>query len=307
MATAFRAGALPIVIAMLGACGGGGGGGGVIAPPASEPATASFASAGANQSIVMEGKSVALDTTASLSGTGDVIVAPTGDGKIDNATVKFSFDSARQMSGIEITSPQASLSFDAVKCQGGVCSGENPGSFAVAIDPSAQGWNYQTFGVWAMEGAQLPSIRIGAMSAGGPTSGNSVPTTGTAVFTGLAAGLYIDPAGTLWATAASMRAEANFASRSILFSTSNTMRGAEVTAPTGASIADGNLNLSGTLSYAQGVNNFSGALQSQNGALSGRGEGKFYGPKAEEIGGVYSLSGSGPSRMIGGFGGKAAP
>ncbi len=304
MATAFRPAALPIVIAMLGACGGGGGGGGVIAPPASEPVPASFASAGANQSIVMEGKSVALDTTVSFSETGGVAITPTGDGKVDNATVKFSFDSARQLSGIGITSPQASLSFDAVKCQGGVCAGENPGSFVVAIDPSAQGWNYQTFGVWTMEGAQLPGIRMGAMSAGGPTSGNSVPRTGTATFTGLAAGLYIDPAGMVWATAASMRAEANFGSRTIWFSTSNTMRGADVTAPTSASVQDVNLNLAGSLSYAQGVNNFSGVLQSQNGALSGRGEGKFYGPKAEEIGGVYSLSGTGPSRMIGGFGGK---
>jgi hypothetical protein len=303
MATDFRAAALPVVIAMLGACGGGGGGGGVIAP-ASEPAPASFASAGANQSIVMEGKSAALDTTVSLAGTGDVTITPTGDGKIDNATVKFRFDGASQLSGIDITSPQASLSFDAVKCQGGVCSGENSSSFAVAIDPSAQGWNYQTFGVWAMEGAQLPGIRMGAMSAGGPTSGNSIPTTGTATFKGLAAGLYIDPAGTLWATAASMRADANFGSRTILFSTSNTLRGADVNVPTSASMPDGNLNLSGTLSYAPGVNNFSGALQSQNGALSGRGEGKFYGPTAQEIGGVYSLSGSGPSRMIGGFGGQ---
>jgi hypothetical protein len=250
----------------------------------------------------MEGKSAALDTTLSLSG--DLTFTPTGDGKIDNATVKFSFDSASQLSGIGIASSQATLSFDAVKCQGGVCSGENPGSFALAIDPVAQGWNYQTFGIWAMEGAELPNLRIGAMSAGGPTSGNSIPTTGTASFKGLAVGLYIDPAGTIWGTAASMKADANFGSRTILFSTSNTMRGGDVNAPTTASIPDGNLNLSGTLSYAQGINNFSGALQTQNGALSGRGEGQFYGPTAEEIGGVYSLSGSGPSRMIGGFGGK---
>jgi hypothetical protein len=58
------------------------------------------------------------------------------------------------------------------------------------------------------------------------------------------------------------------------------------------------------LSYAQGVNSFSGGLTTANGALNGQGTGRFYGPSAQEIGGVYSLSGSGLSRLIGGFGGK---
>jgi prepilin-type processing-associated H-X9-DG protein len=37
---------------------------------------------------------------------------------------------------------------------------------------------------------------------------------------------------------------------------SNTMRGGDVNAPTSASIPDGSLNLTGTLAYAQGINNW---------------------------------------------------
>jgi C-lobe and N-lobe beta barrels of Tf-binding protein B len=303
MAPALRAAALPIVLATLGACGGGGSGGGVIVP---EAPPASFASAGANQAIVMEGKSAALLVTAGVSP--DVMFTPTGVGTIDNATVRFSFDGASQLSGIRITSPQATLSFDrnspdhTLECASGLCVAESPGGGVLAIDPFAEHWNYQTFGVWVMD-AGLPSIRLGAISAGGPTSGSALPTSGTATFNGLAAGLYIDTAGTPWGTAAMMKADVSFGSRTILFSTSKTFVASDPQAARAGAL-DENLNLSGTLSYAQGINNFSGTVTTQNGQLTGRSEGRFYGPAAEEIGGVYSLSGSGPSRLIGGFGGK---
>jgi hypothetical protein len=42
-----------------------------------------------------------------------------------------------------------------------------------------------------------------------------------------------------------------------------------------------------------------------NTQLTGTATGRFYGPLAEEIGGVYSLNGAGPLQsMGGGFGGK---
>jgi hypothetical protein len=308
MAPAIRAAALPLILATLAACGGGGGGGGgVIVPGPSEPPPASFASAGANQTIVMQGNSVALDVTPSISGA-TVTFTPVGAASINDATVNFSFDSASELSGISITTPQASLSFDrkaadhTLECRSsGLCVAENPSALALTVDPFAERWNYQSFGIWAMESG--PDIKLGAVSAGGLTQGNSLPTTGTATFNGLAAGFYIDAGGTLWGTAATMRADVNFGSRSILFSTSSTVRGNDPQDPKVGNRDDG-LNLSGTLSYAQGVNNFSGSLKTQNDQLSGQGTGRFYGPAAEEIGGVYSLSGSGVSRMVGGFGGK---
>jgi hypothetical protein len=67
-----------------------------------------------------------------------------------------------------------------------------------------------------------------------------------------------------------------------------------------------NLNLSGTLSYLAGSNQFSGTVNTTS--MSGIATGKFYGPSAQEIGGTFSVSngtvGSGGSAYIGGFGGK---
>jgi hypothetical protein len=63
------------------------------------------------------------------------------------------------------------------------------------------------------------------------------------------------------------------------------------------------LDLSGSLSWAAGVNNFSGQVQTRDGNLNGSASGKFYGPTAQEIGGTYQLGGGGVSRMVGGFGG----
>ncbi|HEX5477193.1 MAG TPA: hypothetical protein VFX09_05000, partial [Burkholderiales bacterium] len=61
----------------------------------------------------------------------------------------------------------------------------------------------------------------------------------------------------------------------------------------------------GTLTYTNGINHFSGPVITGGATpLTGNATGRFYGPSVEEIGGVYSLSGTGLSRMLGGFGGK---
>jgi hypothetical protein len=49
-------------------------------------------------------------------------------------------------------------------------------------------------------------------------------------------------------------------------------------------------NITGTLSYASGSGVFSGAV-SNNSGHNGSAIGKFYGPNAEEIGGVISTQG----------------
>jgi hypothetical protein len=64
------------------------------------------------------------------------------------------------------------------------------------------------------------------------------------------------------------------------------------------------LDLTGTLTYAPGSSQFIGPVTSGNG-LSGNANGRFYGPAAQEIGGVYSLTGIDPlMRMLGAFGGR---
>jgi hypothetical protein len=320
MGASIRAAALPFVLATLGACGGGGGGGGVIeptptpstpSPAAQTPSStrdvslASFPAVAPNQTVVMEGTSAAMSGTQIVTGD-TAIITSANRSPIGDATVKFSYDDARALSGITVTTPQASFSFDrnapghSVSCNGGICSAEKPTTEAMAMDPFVVGWNYQSFGVWGTN-LDSPSWQLGAVSAGTPTSGSSLPTTGTATFSGLAAGFYTDPAGTPFGTSANMRADVNFGSRNIGFSTSNTQL---KNTNTNVRSTDTGLNLSGSLSYAPGVNAFSGTVQTQNTLLGGQAGGRFYGPAAEEIGGVYSLQGAGVSRMLGGFGGK---
>ena len=305
MRTGLCAASVAIVSATLGACGGGGGGGGVANPSAIEVPLTSFAVVAPNQTVVMEGTSATMTGTATQSG-GATVITSAERSPIDTASVKFSYDSARALSAINVSTPQASFSFDrnaghTVSCSGsGTCRAENPTVDALVVDPTVAGWNYQSFGVWGTE-LSATTWQLGAISAGSPTSGAALPTTGTATFTGIASGIYVDLAGTPYATIAGMSAAVDFGSRSIQFSTSDTRLS---NSNTDARTTDNGLNLSGTLSYAQGVNSFSGAVGTQNLQLSGQGAGRFYGPAAEEIGGVYSLQGNGVSRMLGGFGGK---
>lgn len=163
-------------------------------------------------------------------------------------------------------------------------------------------WNYQTFGVWQHTTVVGPTatVEIGAISAGSPSPVSGIPTTGTASYAGVAAGIYVDPTGELFSTAATLTSSADFLSRRLSF---NTVGTTTVNA-SGATAAAPDLNLSGTLGYGVSSNQFSGAVSSAGGTLNGTAVGKFYGPNAEEIGGTYELSDGGVETMIGGFGAK---
>ena len=63
------------------------------------------------------------------------------------------------------------------------------------------------------------------------------------------------------------------------------------------------LDLTGTLRYAAGTNTFGGDITSANG-MSGRADGRFYGPGAEEVGGVFETRGAGTEVYGGAFGGR---
>ncbi len=105
-----------------------------------------------------------------------------------------------------------------------------------------------------------------------------------------------------------MRAVTDFSNRNIQFSTNLTTL-TDMNAPQDGvtprpALAKPELNLAGTLSYAPGVNRFSGDIKTQNLELTGRADGRFYGPGAQEIGGTYGLGAADGRKMLGGFGGK---
>jgi hypothetical protein len=66
-------------------------------------------------------------------------------------------------------------------------------------------------------------------------------------------------------------------------------------------------DLSGVLTYAAGQNALTGTLTTANGRLSGTANAQFFGPIAQEIGGLFALSPAAQTsveRLIGGFGAK---
>lgn len=168
---------------------------------------------------------------------------------------------------------------------------KRPGN--AGVDSSGSGMQYHSFGVWN----EHVGFRGGIMawSHGEITPASAVPKSGQARFTGQVVGLYVSPAGTGSSARADLTVDANFSSRTLGFaSTNTTLQGA----------ASPQLNLSGTLSYAPGQNNFAGTLRNASGTLTGGAKGQFYGPKAQELGGAFVVSGNGSETFAGAYGAK---
>ena len=69
---------------------------------------------------------------------------------------------------------------------------------------------------------------------------------------------------------------------------------------TGIESAEPTLDMAGILTYAAGTNSFTGNVVTTG--LTGTSTGRFYGPNAEELGGVFGLSGAGLESYSGGYG-----
>jgi len=303
MSMPFRASAVcAILTAALTACvGAGGGSGGSVqeaqAPVIPEVPFTSFSAVGRSQTTVMSG----------LSQTGSGTDAAFNLDAVDagNSTARLTYDANGNLSGLTLSAPQSTVAFGPGEtgcATTGGCAAGNATSRAALVDPGFFGWNYQSFGVW-MKDVSPNSFEAGAISAGAATPGSAVPTLSSATFTGHAGGFYFDGAGGRFATDAQMSAVTNFQSRNIDFSTTGTLlTPLGGTAP--STLDPSTLNLSGNLNYAAGTSQFSGNVNTPNSTLKGSASGQFYGPNAQEIGGIYGLTSPDGQRMLGGFGGK---
>ena len=298
------------MVAFLAACGGGGGASGNPPfGPALVPFT-SFTAVQANTTADMRGMSTVVNGT--LSGGNVTSLTPPAT---DTATTtgRLTYDGTRTLSAVSAVTPGGSISFsrsanDTFTCNSGACGLTNAAGTAsmVIMEPTTMpapvNFNYQTFGAWNRLSSST-SFDAGVFSLGAATPASAVPVTGTATFNGLANGFFAPSAGAAVFTTANMTAIANFQAQSISFSTTNTQT---VSLVNGATTPNGNLNLTGTFNYQPGSNLFSGAVATAPAStiqMSGTGTGRFYGPTAQEIGGIYNLNGTGGS-MIGSFGGK---
>lgn len=166
-------------------------------------------------------------------------------------------------------------------------------------------YSYMTFGSWFDDQNTSGSnynFASGDYVYGSATDPANIPTTGTATYAGSVKGGYFPSSGEPTDTYADMSATADFAARSLSFATSNSKtysnynttydQATSKTTVTTNAAAKTDLNMSGTLTYSANSNLFAGSV-SDGGGRSGTATGRFYGPAAQEIGGVFGLSGSG--------------
>jgi transferrin binding protein len=306
-----------LVVALLSAgslltgCGGGGGG---SSPVKSVPFT-SFSAIQSGQTVQATGMSQTATGTRDPGSTPPGLATSVTANPLDTAhsSAQLSYGTVPTMTAFSFSTPQSTESFSGANVQcmphSGVCGGGNANTLAAVINPldpaaPALAWNYQSFGYW-LSFPTNTTLAAGAISFGNVTPVTGIPTSGTATYQGLSSGGYIDPSGAAFVHAAQMTSNVDFGARSLAFSTNNT-----TISPINSAAATPNpaLNLSGTLTYAAGSNQFTGPVTTSGSvsdpAMAGNATGRFYGPNAEEMGGVFAVKGTGPQGMLGGFGGK---
>lgn len=205
-----------------------------------------------------------------------------------NYSTKLTFD-AGVVTGLTLTTPTRTLSFASYEIfdvRPEIIGATNATSNALLANHIALGWDYQTFGVWET-GLDTTQGTFGAFSVG-VTAGTVIPNTGDAAFSGKVAGSYVNETGVGHAVLANLTVNVDFSSQSLAFNTTGTQTSLDWTTFTDNS----GLNLSGNLSYSPGTNGFTGDLSTVSG-LAGQSSGQFYGPNAEELGGVFFLQGNG--------------
>lgn len=294
---------IPAVVSLfLVACGGGGGGGG----PSYVTPTSWTDAIRPNVLVTVTGDSQQ-GTYSWNSGT-NKITSDTYGNVQTGATYTAAYDSngyanyvrVQTASGTDFTLTTSNSTFGVLRINTAINAiVSNDGTIiALSAEPSRFGWNYQSFGVWAT-GAGTGSGTAGAASVGWATPGSSVPTSGSATYSGYSGGRYVAADGSYFYTSSTVSANTNFATRSIAFSTSSTQTTSDLINLTN----NNGLNMSGTLTYAANSNQFTGSVTT-TGGLSGTVTGRFYGPAAQEIGGMFSVSGSGVNLYGGAFGAK---
>ncbi len=158
------------------------------------------------------------------------------------------------------------------------------------------GQSYVTLGIWNSPDQNTRDFAFGSIAFGIKTKGADMPTTGSATFNGLTLGNLV--AGTtLYRVSGDVAFSVDFGTNAVNGTFTN--MGKE-NVQTGAVSAWRNFTSTGSISTGS---LFSGTAASDDAVLSGTLSGSFFGPSAVEIGGTWSLSGTGEN-AVGAFVGK---
>jgi hypothetical protein len=257
-------------------CGGGGGGGGSAVSPSD---FSSWSSVSYPSTVTIGGISEDVSYTAPAPSYAVTSLTDYGFSTSSSTTIKYRANGTIER--VEIKTINGTVAWDEnagdiIDDSDIVVALSDPAESKIglavnAIDPLL-GWEYQTFGIWET-GRGLGSGTIGAITVGAPTPGSAIPITGEDVkFLGISTGVYLDPTGINdYLTVSEVEANVNFLKREVVLSTSGTQK---INTST-ASVTDAfNLNMSGTLKYAEGSGSFSGAVVSESG-MNGTSSGQF--------------------------------
>ena len=184
---------------------------------------------------------------------------------------------------------------DDITVADGIIAGEGSDGAFIILDPEAVGFEYQSFGVW-FEGDGLTSSggRVGVLTVGSRTPGGDLPSGGPATYTGGSIGWVALPGEALKSAGAEVTLTTEDY-RTVVFKTQNTFVDDILT---DQSVFDARLNLDGELRVTG--SGFSGVVTSD--LTSGNLNGTFYGPNAEEAGGLFVTTGSDGAFYKGSFG-----
>ena len=292
---------------VLGACGGGGGD---VVPTVM---FTSFSSVQLGQTVAANGMSQTENVTQNASGVVTARLVNPPDSNASSANLTYGTSLPLRLTGLEIRTPQSSVSWrdgmgtQTVSCGTKTCSLTGDGASGVMINAlGSLAWNYQTFSYWLHNTGLLANV-AGALSVGNPTPVSGMPVAGSAItYSGISGGLYVDAAGSLQEHAAVMSAVVDAGAGTIDFSTTGTT--IRPWSSAGGWAPQLQLNISGQMIYAAGTNRFTGPVTMGpvgTPTMTGSVTGVFYGPGAEEIGGTFSLKTSGTIESItGSFGAK---
>lgn len=282
----------------LSACGGGGGGGGTVPSGTSLPTFTKWSDVAGT--VQVHGLGQQVTGTITDGNFADVsLTSPASPGY----SATLTFDQNHKLTGLILSPPSGLINYTTfTDLSPPFVSATSGTAVAIMANPFGLGWEYQTFGVW--QTADTDSKTFGAMSVG--NSAVTIPTIGNATFTGHVAGTYVNPDGLGYTARGTLNVFANFAQQSLIFTgTTSTLHPNEVSTPDVPNIAF--LNFSGTANYNPSINSFSVPLTTtgnynNTGALAGSTTGQFYGPEAQELGGVFFLKGSGVETYAGAYG-----
>ena len=162
---------------------------------------------------------------------------------------------------------------------------------------------YMVYGAWSVQDTSAVPVRFAAVHAGNRTPAGNMPTSGNATYTGSAVGVLADDLGSTGGgviradyTAALQVSTSDFESFS--FTTSDT----EIDGS-----ARNDLDLIGTLNRTGNglTGDISAPLSTR--VESGQATARFYGPNADELGGVYSVTNGVLGNIAASFGASRDP